>query len=73
MTNFGWWADQVPEGYFLCCMCFTAWMFEFALIEDGERVDICWACGVEERRLLARKAEAEKQPGPQSGPSEASH
>lgn len=45
MTNFGWWAGQVPEGYFLCVECFEGRPVEEAWADEtGQRWDVCRAC-----------------------------
>lgn len=50
MTSFGYWANRVPHGQFLCCLCFEAYLLEHASTdEDGDRCDVCIACAEQER------------------------
>jgi hypothetical protein len=50
VTNFGYWADRVPDGQFLCCLCFEAFPTEQAWMDaDGQRWDMCDTCGESER------------------------
>lgn len=45
MTNFGWWAEQVPEWQFLCVDCFEGKpVFECWIDSQGQAWDVCWAC-----------------------------
>lgn len=56
MTSFGYWADRVPHGQFLCCLCFEASpLAQAATDDDGDRIDVCTACQEGERRELARR------------------
>lgn len=50
MTSFGWWADRVPHGQFLCCVCFDVHpLTKAATDDDGDRVDTCTDCWEAER------------------------
>lgn len=45
MTSFGYWADRVPHGHFLCSMCYEAFPLDRAATDrDGDRVDVCIPC-----------------------------
>ncbi len=37
MTSFGYWADRVPCGQFLCCLCFEAFPTEQAWADADEQ------------------------------------
>lgn len=46
MTSFQYWADQMPDGYFMCTICFHMTPIEDAVTDpkDGLKCDICPDC-----------------------------
>lgn len=60
MTSFGYWADRVPHGQFLCCLCFEARPVKDAWTdEQGQRWDVCQLCHEEDQAALRRKTRDE--------------
>jgi hypothetical protein len=61
VTNFAWWAAQVPEGTFWCCICFETYPVDQASVdEDGQKWDVCVGCKrIEDAALAARAKEAD--------------
>lgn len=52
MTGFGWWNELAYlAGQFMCCICFEGFPVEQAWQDaDGQRWDMCPACGWEQER-----------------------
>lgn len=49
MTSFGYWADRVPHGQFLCALCYEARPLDQAWTDEaGQRWDICTDCKTRE-------------------------
>lgn len=50
MTSFGYWADRVPHGQFMCCLCFESKPLAQSWRDaDGQGWDVCTDCRAFER------------------------
>jgi hypothetical protein len=56
VTSFLWWAEQVPAGQFLCCICFEEKPADEAWADaEGVKWDKCLKCHEWEQEALRRR------------------
>jgi hypothetical protein len=55
------WADYNPKK-FMCCLCFKILDIKDCATVDGERIDVCALCRIEELKTLAYLESQENPP-----------